>query len=118
MTKRSLVLLVSAKNCPQFRGPDNKAEFKTEMLEVLRTTKQRFGKLLKKSQPTAEEEVDEGQQNLLQEIKRLEKLIARQSSDDELVHEEAEADENFDADGETDSEGEEEENLGVYDSSD
>ncbi|XP_043476106.1 uncharacterized protein LOC122507454 isoform X3 [Leptopilina heterotoma] len=41
-TKISNVLFSSAKKCPFFKGPSNVAEYKTEMREVMRISKQRY----------------------------------------------------------------------------
>lgn len=37
-----IVILVAAKKCQTFEGPRNVAEFKNEIMEVLRTAKQRY----------------------------------------------------------------------------
>lgn len=37
-----LFVLASAKKCPFFKGPSNVAEYKTEMREVMRISKQRY----------------------------------------------------------------------------
>lgn len=46
----SYVIKVAAKECKSFNGPLTKEDFKEELLEVLRATKQRARKSLKKKQ--------------------------------------------------------------------
>ena len=49
--KPSVFISAAAQKCPYFPGPTDKTQFKTEILEVLRTTKQRFRKSSKKLLP-------------------------------------------------------------------
>lgn len=47
------VFVDAAKDCPFFHGPENKAEFKTDMVDVMRATRQRYRNRTKKSEACA-----------------------------------------------------------------
>lgn len=65
----------SAKKCTGFVGPENKNEFKNEMLEVLRVTKQRYRNHVKKAKSKLPD-IDEDETDSLQE-----QIIEENSSD-------------------------------------
>lgn len=70
------------------------------MLEVLRTTKQRFRNVLKKSVATDDDELEGmDDERLLQEVRRLEERLNLSSEDEEI---DSEMDEDLDADDDTD----------------
>ncbi|XP_051168717.1 uncharacterized protein LOC127286358 isoform X2 [Leptopilina boulardi] len=72
-TKVSNVLFQSAKKCINFEGPANKQIFKDHMLEVLRHTKQRHRKRLRKNRPeNGVGDEDDDLTAVEQEIARLE----------------------------------------------
>lgn len=54
-------LTEAAKQCTQFRGPENKSEFNSEMLEVIRATKQRIRDKKNKSQNKQRNVLEEDQ---------------------------------------------------------
>ncbi|XP_071581482.1 uncharacterized protein [Temnothorax nylanderi] len=49
-TKIVNILYLAAQNCPFFKGPESKMEFKMDMQEVLRAAKQRIRNRIKKMQ--------------------------------------------------------------------
>ncbi|XP_043462159.1 uncharacterized protein LOC122498479 [Leptopilina heterotoma] len=91
-TKISNLLFESARQCTFFAGPHSISEFKNEMLEVLRITKQRYrNRNNNKKQEENFEEMDS--EDILEEIKRLQELdhvndvddISANDGDDEIV---------------------------------
>ena len=68
---------MAAQNCPCFPGPRDKNEFKTEMKEVMRTTKQRFRyqtKNREENNNSQEEKENLTSEEIHQRLKRLEDL--------------------------------------------
>ncbi|XP_051173361.1 uncharacterized protein LOC127289463 isoform X3 [Leptopilina boulardi] len=58
-TKVSTIFFVSAQKCTLFKGPTNIAEYKLEMKQVMRITKQRYRNAQKKNAEDAEEQLEE-----------------------------------------------------------
>ncbi|XP_043480102.1 uncharacterized protein LOC122509870 isoform X2 [Leptopilina heterotoma] len=84
-TKISNLLFESAKQSTYFVGPHSISEFKNEMLEVLRITKQRYRKKNSNKQEVLEEMNSE---EILEEIRRLQELDEvsdANDGDDELI---------------------------------
>ena len=98
------ILLAAATDCPWFPGPRDKNEFKSEMKEVLRTTKQRFRYSAKKSRSSISEtdKSQDGDHNLtLAEIEQKLKQLQDLGQEDEEESEDYDADrENFEESGE------------------
>ncbi|XP_077270685.1 uncharacterized protein LOC143901928 [Temnothorax americanus] len=55
-TKIANILYLAAQNCPFFKGPESKMEFKIDMQEVLRAAKQRIRNRIKKNAIVTEEQ--------------------------------------------------------------
>ena len=62
---------MAAKKCPFFTGPQDKNEFKNEMIEVLRTTKQRFRNCQKKCQPKNQTKTNDDEVKVKREQDRI-----------------------------------------------
>lgn len=71
-TKITNLMFESAKQCPHFVGPHSIVEFKNEILEVLRVTKQRYRLRNKNKKQEILEKMDS--EDILEEIRRLEEL--------------------------------------------
>lgn len=64
----------AAQKCPLFSGPSTKAEFKNELQEVLRSSKQRFRNKSKKALREVPAESNKEEEEMMQEIQQLREL--------------------------------------------
>ncbi|XP_043470913.1 uncharacterized protein LOC122504081 [Leptopilina heterotoma] len=72
---------LSAKKCSNFDGPANKEIFKSHMLEVLRHTKQRYKKYLKKHLPDYSPEDEAELKQKIAELESQQMIISNEKDD-------------------------------------
>lgn len=74
---------MAAKNCPLLEGSGTKSQFKTEMQEVLRATKQRFRNKMKKTPQSDIDDDDDDPQKFLLQTQRLQKMADECTNEDD-----------------------------------